>query len=224
MKPIIDINKFRSEFYGVVNLSNYSCNQNALSMLGKGLKFCPTPPKYCHGIMKESVDRFFRSASMKLFFVNNSAPENPEDILENSFLSEPEEDTAFEHKELKLPSSFNPPMLSTLEHIYDILIDKILSHSLDFSRRRNMTLEQYKAMTRLKENMNIVIKKADKGSNVVIQNKSDFTKESLRQLSESKFYKQIDENLTSTHRKLIQDFIGEVYLRKKFQNIRSNSF
>ena len=103
-------------------------------MLGKGLKFCPTSPKYCHGAMKESIDRFFRLASIKLFILNNSVPENPEDILMNSFLSEPKVDTAFEHKELKLPSSFNSLMPSTPECIYDILIDRILSHSPDFSR------------------------------------------------------------------------------------------
>ena len=156
--------------------------------------------------------------------MNNSVPENPDDILENSFLSEPEADIAFDHKELKLPSKFNPPMPSTLEHIYDILIDRILSHSPDFSRQRNMTLEQYNAMTRLKENENIIIKKADKGSNVVIQNKSDYTTEGLRQLSESKFYKQIDKDLTFTHRKQIHDFIGELYLNKEFLNKHSNFF
>ena len=72
-------------------------------------------------------------------------------------------------------------MPNTLEHIYDILIDRILSHSPDFSRKRNMTSEQYKAMTSLKENEYIVIKKADKGSNVVIQNKTNYTEEGLRQ-------------------------------------------
>ena len=78
-----------------------------------------------------------------------------------------------------------------------------------------MTLEQYKAMTRLKENENIIIKKADNGSNVVILNMSDYTREGLRQLSESKVYRQIDKNLTSTHRKQIQDFTGELYLNKE---------
>ena len=112
IKRNVDINKFWSEFYGVVNLSDYSCNQNELSVLGKGLKFCPTPPKYCHGAMKESINKFFRSASLKLIFANNSYPQNPEDILENSLLSESETDTTFEHKELKLPSMFNPPMFN----------------------------------------------------------------------------------------------------------------
>ena len=95
LKTNHDINKIWCEFYGVVNLSNYSCNQNELSVLEKGSKFCPTPPpKYCHGVMKESIDKFFRSASLKLFFGNNSNPD-PEDILENSFLSEEDTDTAF---------------------------------------------------------------------------------------------------------------------------------
>ena len=159
MKRNVDINKFWSEFCGVVNLSDYSCGQNELSVLGKGLKFCPTPPKYCHSVMKESTDKFFRSASLKLFFVNNSNPQNQEDILKNSFLSESETDTAFEYKDLKLPSTFNPPMPSTLEHIYGILVDIILSHSPDLSKWRNMTCQQYKVMTRLKENEHIVIKK-----------------------------------------------------------------
>ena len=50
-----------------------------------------------------------------------------------------------------------------------------------------MTLAQYKAMTQLKENKSIVIKKTDKGSNVVSQNISDYTKEGLRQLKETAF-------------------------------------
>ena len=78
----MDLNKFWFQFYGVVNLSDYKLEKNELSVLGKGLKFCPTPPKYCHGAMKESIDKFFRSASLKLFFSNNSIPENS-DILEN---------------------------------------------------------------------------------------------------------------------------------------------
>ena len=68
-------------------------------------------------------------------------------------------------------------MPNTLDHIYDILIDRILSHCPGFSRSRNMTLAQYKAMTRLKENNSIVIKKADKGSNIVIQNVTDYVQE-----------------------------------------------
>ena len=183
------INQFRIQYYGVFNISDYKCDDIELSVLGKGLKFCPTPPKYCHGQMKESIDKFFQSCSLKLFFDSSSLEQQPEDILEDSFLSEEEQEIASDHKVLTFPSTFTPTMPGTLEHIYSILIDRILSHSPDLSRNRNMTSAQYKAMTRLKENENIVIKKADKGSSIVIQNKIDYTKEGLRQLGDTKFYK-----------------------------------
>ena len=132
------INQFWNQYYGVFNISDYKCDNIELSVLGKGLKFCPTPPKYCYGQMKESIDKFFRSCSLKLFFDSSSLEQQPEDILEDSFLSEEEQETAFDHKELTLPSTFTPTMPGTLEHIYSILIDRILSHSPDLSRNRNM--------------------------------------------------------------------------------------
>ena len=108
-------------------------------------------------------------------------------------------------------------MSGTLEHIYSILIDRILSHSPDISRNRNrnMTSAQYRAMIRLKENENIVIKKADKGSSIVIQNKVDYTKEGLRQLSDTKFYKKIARNITLENRNKVQELIDELFLHKE---------
>ena len=61
------INTFWLKYFGVVNLSNYECSFVELCVLGKVLKFFPTPPMYDHGIHKESVDKFYRPASLKLF-------------------------------------------------------------------------------------------------------------------------------------------------------------
>ena len=90
-------------------------------------------------------------------------------------------------------------MPNTLEHIYYILIDRILSHSSDLSHSRNMTLSQFKAMTQLNENNSIIIKKTDKGSNVGIQNVTDYVQEGLRQLSDLAFYRKMNSNLTESH-------------------------
>ena len=38
-----DDNKFWLEYYGVKNLSSYKLNRLDLEVLGKGLKYCPTP-------------------------------------------------------------------------------------------------------------------------------------------------------------------------------------
>ena len=53
-------------------------------------------------------------------------------------------------------------------------------------------------MTDLKQNTDIVIKPADKGSAVVIQNKEDYIKEGLRQLSDQNFYQEVPDDLTGT--------------------------
>ena len=71
----------------MMNLSDHNCSFTELSVLGKGLKFCPTPPKYCHGKLKESIDKFFQSAPLKACF-EPIGPEEPGSILESSFLSE----------------------------------------------------------------------------------------------------------------------------------------
>ena len=124
---------------------------------------------------------------MKAFFEPHG-PEETESILESSFLlkndAKPE---IFAHKDLKLPYTFNPQMPSNLEYIYNVLIERILSHYLELNRRRNLTIKQFTALTNLRENKFIVIKKADKGSNVVIQNVDDYIQEGLRQLGHEKF-------------------------------------
>ena len=65
-------------------------------------------------------------------------------------------------------------MPNNLEYVYSVLIDRILSDCPELNRRRNLTIKQFKALTDLKENKSIVIRKADKGSNVVIQNIDDY--------------------------------------------------
>ena len=44
--------------------------------MGKGLKFCPTPPMYDNGVLKENIDKFFRSASLKLSFDDTGVTES----------------------------------------------------------------------------------------------------------------------------------------------------
>ena len=55
----MDLNKFWLKYFGVVNLSDHKLTILELTVIGKGLKFSPTHPKYCHGKLKESIDKFF---------------------------------------------------------------------------------------------------------------------------------------------------------------------
>ena len=86
---------------------------------------------------------------MKAYFKPNG-PEDPESILESSFLSENDaEPEIFKHKDLKHPPTFNPQVPSNLEYVYNVLINRILSDCPELNIRRNLTIKQFTALTNL---------------------------------------------------------------------------
>ena len=200
-----DLNKFYGQYFGVMNLSNYQIFYEELEILGKGIKFCPTPPPYDHGAVKENIDKFFRNVNLFLFF---SEEDNSPSTTELNSTD------GFKHHELKVTSKFNPPKPNMLEHIQEILTDRILNHNPSKARPRNLTNKQYQILDELQNNNCIVIKKADKGSNIVIMDREFYIKEARRQLTDTKFYKPCDENLTIHHHSLVQELILEMFNKK----------
>ena len=63
---------------------------------------------------------------------------------------------------------------------------------------KNITIHE-KNTLHLKNNDNIIIKKADKGAAVVIMSKEDYIKEGIRQLSDQNLYIKLDHDLTTDH-------------------------
>ena len=201
------INKFWEKYYGVINLSSKRLSSAQLELLGKGLKFCPTPPVFDHGQLIESIKRFFRTMSLYLFF--NS--ENNSDTLNETI----DPTQPFSHPELKIPSSFNPPMPSNLEHIYNVVIEQILPITPTHERKRNLSKKQYQIMHDLKDDCDLVIKKADKGSNIVVMNTNDYIKEGERQLNNSTFYQKCKSNHTNKFKNQVDKIINDLYESKE---------
>ncbi|XP_067859529.1 uncharacterized protein epn2 isoform X2 [Heptranchias perlo] len=75
---------------------------------------------------------------------------------------------------------------------------------------QNVTRAQRNAIKALKTNRNIVIKPADKGGAIVIQNRMDYCKEAYRQLDNQEHYRRLPANPTKEHthqlNKLIKTF------------------
>ena len=57
------------------------------------------------------------------------------------------------------------------------------------SRNNNLTKAERKGLQELKLNNDIIIRKADKGSAVVIMNTKDYLREDYRRLQDTNFYK-----------------------------------
>ena len=65
------------------------------------------------------------------------------------------------------------------------------------TKHANLTPAERDALKNLVSNQNIVIKPADKGSGVVISNTNDYIHEAFRQLSDTSFYKPLEDNCIS---------------------------
>ena len=67
----------------------------------------------------------------------------------------------------------------------------------------NLTRRERKALNELINNPTLIINKADKGSTVVVQDRSDYITEAMKHLADPKTYKQLQENITHKLKEVI---------------------
>ena len=138
-----------------MNLSSIELNEHQKSVLQKGLKFCPTPTAADKGKTKLDLDKFFRSIRLSLKF--EEEPQGPSQRL-------PDPTEPYGHKSRKLPSTYNPPVPSHLEHVFNLIQDETLKHdSFKSVRYNNLSKDEYQAISDLRLNTQIVINQQTKG-------------------------------------------------------------
>ncbi|XP_053545722.1 calpain-1 catalytic subunit-like [Bombina bombina] len=95
------------------------------------------------------------------------------------------------HKKYKNPSTFYPIQSrgNTIETFYRrVEADlRTLNHTKK-PVKSNLNIHEQQALRSLSDNMNIVIKQADKGCSVVVMNRSSYIAEALRQLEDTSSY------------------------------------
>lgn len=82
-------------------------------------------------------------------------------------------------------------------------------------RKKNITKLEWKELIKLRNNKNIVIKPADKGSAIVIMNREQYCKEVYRQLKDEKYYKKLDSPIYMQTIPLVADILDSL-MRKKY--------
>lgn len=65
----------------------------------------------------------------------------------------------------------------------------------------NLTATERQAIRQLKQRQDIIIKPADKGSGTVVMDKTGYIDECNRQLTDTKFYQRLDEDINCRHTK-----------------------
>ena len=133
----------------VVNLSRRNLTGSEISLLSKGLNFVPTSNTIDKAKLKMELEALGRILRLKWHFRN--------------------EENVFDLDQFKPKSTFNPRNKDAAIEVYmSSLEEKLMKIEIPKDKYSNLTSKERQALYNLKNNKNIVIKGADKGSAVVV--------------------------------------------------------
>ena len=76
-----------------------------------------------------------------------------------------------------------------MDFYIDSITNEIIQNDKKYKCTPNLSPEELEALKQLRNDNTIIIKKADKGSTVVLMNRDDYIAEVERQRNDAKFYK-----------------------------------
>ena len=159
----------------VVNLSRRNLTGSEISLLSKGFNFVPTSNTTDKAKLKTELEALGRILRLKWHFRN--------------------EENEFDQDQFKPKSNFNPRNKDAAIEIYiSSLEEKLMKIEIPMSKYDNLTSKERQALYDLKNDKNIVIKGADKGSALVVWDREDYIKQAEKQLGDSDVYEKIPDD------------------------------
>ena len=138
----------------------------------KGLDYAPIQKTINQPEIKQDFEEFCRKMRLKWHFRNDPTPE---------FTTAP----AFNPKSTWKPPNGSPSLELFLSQVEKDLLE-MSKASLGYS---NFSKEEWQSLRPLADGRNIFIKKADKGSCVVVWDRKDYIAEAEKQLNNKSVYK-----------------------------------
>lgn len=184
-------------FSNVINLSSVCLSQEQLGLLNKGLSFVPSVPVYrdneAYFSTKYEVQQYHRRLKLAFFFKNSYSTERL------PFLPQ---------------STWTPSMYSLPTQLQKLITDDLeyFDYIHRFQKNKpNLTRKETEALKELIKNNNIVIKPDDKGSSVVILDRSQYLWEGYRQLEDKNYYIKLAQPIYPFTIPLVQEVINWLY-------------
>ena len=187
--------KENSKLNTVVNLSRRVLTAHEHSVLHKGLSFCPTPLRPSKKQLLIATRAFIRKLRLQYHF----AQQNP---------------TSKKHPR----HPFKPKSTYTITKVKNKKLEGFITalQSLIISLKPtrphcNVTPEERTAIKNLSSYKDVVIKRADKGSCIVVENTFDYKKEGNKHLDDIQIYKPLREDPTKAIVTTINEAIEHFY-------------
>ena len=173
---VTSLGRLRGHFCSdiIFNLSHMVLSDAEINVLEKSLDFAPIQRKINEPELREYFEKFCRRISVKRHFWNEPS---------ESFSNKP----ACSPKSNWKPPEGHPNLKVFLSQIENKLF-KTVETPLGYS---NLSKKELESVRTLADDRNIVIKKADKGSCVVIWDRNDYITEAESQLKNELVYKKV---------------------------------
>ena len=110
-------------------------------------------------------------------------------------------------------STWNPPRASKEIEEYLDRVEESLRNLTPKHFHHNLTREETRTLNRLASNQDLVIKSADKGSGIVVEDTDKYVTDGLAYLSDQKIYREIDQDPTPQLAKAINRYMTSMHKR-----------
>ena len=176
----------------VLNLSAHKLNNSEFSLLEKGLSFVPSPLFINKNCISSSAYSFKRRIKLRHMFRKKP-------------YSKPLPFTG--RSSYDPPNSLMPGNIKTFSWELDNLVKSFTPKPIP----SNLSKSEKTAITSLKLNNNLIIKKADKGSTTVVLDRVHYVAEAEKQLSDPRFYKPLPDNFRLDTRKRVEEILFDLF-------------
>lgn len=165
-----------------------------ISLLSKGLSFIPTPKKLDIHELLEDAKRFITSVRNR--YILRDKPKG----IQSKFVRK---------TKLHSRTCYHARLDGTLDHLLESL--EALGDTYTQNSKDNLTRAERRAIAELRNNADLIINKADKGSTVVIRDRADYTEKANIDLSNRDVYCPLRYNVTDELAQGIKDRLDSLY-------------
>ena len=165
-------------------------------LLEKGLYFIPTPPVVDRQALRRDLHKYHRKLKLLDHF---------------------DYATDFDREPFINPSTWEPDWDSVSEPIKELIrrdirvLERIGCKS---EQEKNLSTGEREALNKLKNNQDIVIKPADKGSKIIIMDKNQYLTEAYRHLNNTNHYLPSTGSVQLETQRKIREIVGRLYEKK----------
>ena len=190
----------------IINLSDHLLS----ILLSKGLSFIPKPKQMDKKDILSGLNKLKSQIILKTYPIpREKTPTMITNVPDSYYPWDTINNFRISSNNPEPPKPRDQKVISLLQNLEEEIKQNILNEKQEPGD--NITRAERIALEKLALNEDIIINKADKGSTVVVQNKSDYVAEGLKHLCDPSIYRKLTHNTTTETKDKINELITKLH-------------